>query len=350
MEDQPLNHQKHEDITQNNGDHDTNPNQTELPPTNVADTGAAPTQNSNASKPTKKPKKRKPKVPRDDTAPRQPLTGYVRFLNERRDQLRAEQPELGFAELTRQLASEWSKLPTEEKQQYLNAADQDKERYIKEWTEYKKTDAYIEFKKQQMEQKNSNSAAKKSKHDNNISKDVSTSQVTEPPTLVSTNQTAVTLSRQPTPQPKPCVTPAAGEDPADTDIPIFTDQFLQHNKLRESELRQLRKANSDYEQQNAILQRHAEEVGAATCRLRAETAAAAERTAALVAHRRALVAHLVQALHSVVVPLDDGACGATESNIEEYMEKLSVLATETKNNPLVKQARDILNKVDLSVI
>lgn len=35
----------------------------------------------------------------------------------------------------------------------------------------------------------------------------------------------------------------------DTDIPIFTDQFLQHNKLRESELKQLRKANSDYEQQ-----------------------------------------------------------------------------------------------------
>lgn len=55
--------------------------------------------------------------------------GYVRYLNERRDQLRAEHPELGFAELTRQLASEWSKLPAEEKQQYLDAADQDKERY-----------------------------------------------------------------------------------------------------------------------------------------------------------------------------------------------------------------------------
>lgn len=56
-------------------------------------------------------------------------SGYVRFLNERRDQLRAAQPELGFAELTRELASEWSKLPSEEKQQYLDAADQDKERY-----------------------------------------------------------------------------------------------------------------------------------------------------------------------------------------------------------------------------
>lgn len=58
------------------------------------------------------------------------FAGYVRYLNERRDQLRAEQPDLGFAELTRQLASEWSKLPAEEKKQYLDAADQDKERYL----------------------------------------------------------------------------------------------------------------------------------------------------------------------------------------------------------------------------
>lgn len=56
------------------------------------------------------------------------ISGYVRFLNERRDQLRSEQPDLGFAELTRQLASEWSKLPAEIKQQYLDAADQDRER------------------------------------------------------------------------------------------------------------------------------------------------------------------------------------------------------------------------------
>lgn len=54
----------------------------------------------------------------------------MRFLNERRDQLRAAQPELSFAEITRELASEWSKLRTDEKQQYLDAAEQDKERYI----------------------------------------------------------------------------------------------------------------------------------------------------------------------------------------------------------------------------
>lgn len=39
----------------------------------------------------------------------------------------------------------------------------------------------------------------------------------------------------------------------EVDIPIFTEQFLQHNKLRETELRQLRKANIDYEQQASVL-------------------------------------------------------------------------------------------------
>ncbi|RVE50845.1 hypothetical protein evm_004412 [Chilo suppressalis] len=303
----------------------------------------------------KKPKKRKPKVPRDNTAPRQPLTGYVRFLNERRDQLRAEQPDLGFAELTRQLASEWSKLPAEEKQQYLDAADQDKERYIKEWAEYKKTDSYKEFRRQQVEQKESSVAAKKVKHNTLqetvpiptqtlITSDQNTSAVNGSSAAVST----ITTPRQQTPpRPKPCITPALGEDMhnGDTDIPIFTDQFLQHNKLRESELRQLRKANSDYEQQNAILQRHAEEVSGATSRLRVETAAAAERTAALLAHRRALVAALVQALQSIALP--GGPAGATDANIEEYMEKLQSLAAETKTNAVVKQARDILNRVEL---
>ncbi|KPJ08511.1 hypothetical protein RR48_12264 [Papilio machaon] len=42
-----------------------------------------------------------------------------------------------------------------------------------------------------------------------------------------------------------------------------------------------------------------------------------------------------------------GASGATEGNIEEYMDKLHALVTENKNNPIVKQARDILTRVDL---
>lgn len=45
--------------------------------------------------------------------------------------------------------------------------------------------------------------------------------------------------------------------------------------------------------------------------------------------------------------ISGGPAGATEANIEEYMEKLQSLATESKTNAAVKQARDILNRIEL---
>ena len=62
------------------------------------------------------PKGKKRKKVRDINAPKQPLTGYVRFLNERREKVRADNPGLTFSEITKLLGSEWSKLPQHEKQ------------------------------------------------------------------------------------------------------------------------------------------------------------------------------------------------------------------------------------------
>ncbi|KFP44909.1 High mobility group protein 20A, partial [Chlamydotis macqueenii] len=88
-------------------------------------------------------KGRKRKKPlRDTNAPKSPLTGYVRFMNERREQLRAKRPEVPFPEITRMLGNEWSKLPPEEKRRYLDEADRDKERYMRELEQYQKTEAY----------------------------------------------------------------------------------------------------------------------------------------------------------------------------------------------------------------
>ena len=53
---------------------------------------------------------------KDSNAPKAPLTGYVRFMNDRREQLRAERPDVPFPEITRMLGNEWSKLPPDEKQ------------------------------------------------------------------------------------------------------------------------------------------------------------------------------------------------------------------------------------------
>ena len=55
--------------------------------------------------------------------------------------------------------------------------------------------------------------------------------------------------------------------PGTFDIPIFTEEFLDHNKAREAELRQLRKQNTEYEEQNAILSKHIENMKAAIDKL-----------------------------------------------------------------------------------
>lgn len=107
---------------------------------------------SNTTNTTNRAKKRK-KAPRDATAPKQPLTGYFRFLNDRREKVRSENPTLSFAEITKLLASEWSTLPADQKQQYLDAAEQDKERYNREFSDYKQTEAYRLFSEKQSSEK-----------------------------------------------------------------------------------------------------------------------------------------------------------------------------------------------------
>lgn len=44
------------------------------------------------------------------------LSGYIRFLNDRRDKVRNENPNMSFAELTKLLANEWMNLPSDDKQ------------------------------------------------------------------------------------------------------------------------------------------------------------------------------------------------------------------------------------------
>lgn len=77
-------------------------------------------------------KGRKRKKPmKDSNAPKAPLTGYVRFMNDRREQLRAERPDVPFPEITRMLGNEWSKLPPEEKQVSEEESDRMRHREVR---------------------------------------------------------------------------------------------------------------------------------------------------------------------------------------------------------------------------
>ncbi|KAG8236260.1 hypothetical protein J437_LFUL011013 [Ladona fulva] len=169
-------------------------------------------------------KKRK-KTQRDATAPRQPLTGYVRFLNDRREKARAENPNLPFPEITRLLALEWSKLDSVEKQEYLDAAELDRERYLEELNAYKQTEAYRIFTQKQQEKKAAAAASTSSEKGSAAkgSTDGGHSAVTagnsscQSGTSGNANLTETNEDR-------------TDADLSTFDIPIFTEEFLDHNK------------------------------------------------------------------------------------------------------------------------
>ncbi|KAK7025523.1 High mobility group protein 20A, partial [Halocaridina rubra] len=183
---------------------------------------------NNDSSPKKKgwPKGRKRRLlPKDSNAPKGPLSGYMLFMGDQREILRQTNSGLAFPEITKLVAQKWAQLDIAEKTKYLEASEADRERYNKELEEYQKTDAYKNFmQKQSLED--------------------------SPPLKKSRKE--VTIER------KDDEVEEVVPSQSSFEIPIFTEEFLNHNKVREAELRQLRKSNTDYEEQNAILQKHIE--------------------------------------------------------------------------------------------
>ncbi|XP_054265055.1 high mobility group protein 20A-like [Macrosteles quadrilineatus] len=253
---------------------------------------------------TTKGKKRKRTV-RDQTAPKMPLTGYVRFLNDRRETVRNENPNMPFSEITKILAGEWSNLPAEEKQQYLDAADQDKERYNEEMNAYKKTEAYRLFTQKQ--------ANKKQKEES---------------------------------QDEEMVEKEAEQIFTGFDIPIFTEEFLDHNKAREAELRQLRKSNTDYEQQNATLQKHMENMRAALDKLAADTEHQRSNNLMLQQHLDQVRSTLAAGFANL--PLPGNKETPTLQNIDEYMSKVHsiVLDPINTNQTFTNSVKEIVSKLE----
>ncbi|EGW03122.1 PDZ domain-containing protein GIPC3 [Cricetulus griseus] len=189
-------------------------------------------------------KKRKKILP---NGPKAPVTGYVRFLNERREQIRTRHPDLPFPEITKMLGAEWSKLQPSEKQRYLDEAEKEKQQYLKELWAYQQSEAY--------------KVCTEKIQENKIKKEDSGSGLMN--TLLNGHK-------------------GVDCDGFSTfDVPIFTEEFLDQNKAREAELRRLRKMNVAFEEQNAVLQRHTQSMSCARERLEQELALEERRTLAL---------------------------------------------------------------------
>ncbi|NWI71036.1 HM20A protein, partial [Todus mexicanus] len=86
------------------------------------------------------------------------------------------------------------------------------------------------------------------------------------------------------------------------DIPIFTEEFLNHSKAREAELRQLRKSNMEFEERNAALQKHVESMRTAVEKLEVDVIQERSRNTVLQQHLETLRQALTTSFAGVPLP------------------------------------------------
>ncbi|XP_062490455.1 SWI/SNF-related matrix-associated actin-dependent regulator of chromatin subfamily E member 1-related, partial [Pezoporus occidentalis] len=256
-------------------------------------------------------KKRKKILP---NGPKAPVTGYVRFLNERREQIRTQHPDLPFPEITKMLGAEWSKLQLSEKQRYLDEAEREKQQYMKELREYQQSEAYKMCTEKIQE--------KKIKKEDMGSAAANTLLNGHPHKAGECSDTFSTF-----------------------DVPIFTEEFLDQNKAREAELRRLRKMNTEFEEQNAILQKHTESMNCAKEKLEQELAQEEKQTLALQQQLQSVRQALTASFASLPIP----GTGETPtlSTLDFYMAKLhsAIESNPLQHEKLVVRIKEILSRI-----
>jgi len=78
-----------------------------------------------------------PRRKRDEGKPKRGLTAYMLFCQDKRQDLKSQGSDVGFAQTGKLLGEAWKALPEDEKQKYNEAAAKDKIRAQKEMAEYK---------------------------------------------------------------------------------------------------------------------------------------------------------------------------------------------------------------------
>ncbi|KAG8440281.1 hypothetical protein GDO86_006153 [Hymenochirus boettgeri] len=200
----------------------------------------------------------------------------------------------------------------QDEEQYLDEAEKDKERYTKELQQYQNTDAYRSYsRKAQSRQKGRQ-------------------QRQEGVRGVPSNTEKESLLKE-----RPIF-----------DIPIFTEEFLNHSKAREAELRQLRKTNMEFEERNAALQKHVESMRSAVQRLETDLSQEQGRNSLIQQHLQNVRQALTHCLRAVPIP------GTTETpsmeTIDSYMSRLqsAVLTHPKESEAIISGVREVLSQLE----
>ncbi|XP_017051691.2 high mobility group protein 20A [Drosophila ficusphila] len=286
-------------------------------------------------------------------APKMPLNGYVRFMNDRREELRREQPQRTALEHTRIIGEEWHQLPEERKLPYMEAAAKDKAIYQEQLQMFLKEHPEIvakELAKAKKATKLDNSPKEKTpKAEAKKTKAKQVKRQSEDPDDVPLAKVKRAQTPPPPTPPAPVQPAANNVTPAPRplqpgEIPIYTNEFIEHNRSTENELRTLRKAKTDLEQQNAVLEQHVDNTKAGYAKVMGEVTELMEENRRLEAYVRGLRQKLVTALGGISLPNLEPS-GPSVGNIDKYIRHLAGLVGQPNNVTLIK-AREALRKVD----
>eukprot|EP00096_Caligus_rogercresseyi_P014835 TRINITY_DN7316_c0_g1_i3.p1 TRINITY_DN7316_c0_g1~~TRINITY_DN7316_c0_g1_i3.p1 ORF type:complete len:283 (-),score=117.83 TRINITY_DN7316_c0_g1_i3:77-925(-) len=249
-------------------------------------------------------------------APKQPLSGYVHFANETRDKLRKDHPDFSFAEVSKRLALEWSRMSPEEKIPFTEKADKDKERYTAELVVFRKSDAYKKFISDKQKKESLKAEASLNPPNNSAAEAVSSI----------------------------AAIPSGGG----FDVPIFTQEFLEVNKARESELRALKKSSAEVQERNSVLERHVENLNSGIRRLERETVSLNTENKALEAHFSNLKQVFLSNFQGLALKKHDGVL--SEENLDEYIKELFHVVSSEEDEDLLPKISDVASRIDVSIL
>merc|ERR1712156_852784 len=137
---------------------------------------------------------------------------------------------------------------------------------------------------------------------------------------------------------------ASNDNGGSFDIPIFTEEFLNHNRARELELRQLRKQTSEFEEQNAVLGKHIDSMKSAISKLEVETVQQRQNNAALQHQLDQLRQMVVTHFKGLQIPgLEEPVSLQTADQFVSLLH--SSLDQQNSPSGLASSVRDIIGKV-----
>merc|ERR1712154_61721 len=109
-----------------------------------------------------------PKKPKQNGAPKRPLTAYFLFMNDKRESYKSANPDAGFGGVAKLAAADWKKLKSNKKKKYEASYKYKKyKRDLKEWNElykeeWEEQEEEKEMKRKERKEKNKNKPKKTS--------------------------------------------------------------------------------------------------------------------------------------------------------------------------------------------